>query len=254
MSKSRIMLINLAVMILLAIPAYSQNVVENEEAYLKEFDMNSFADAGTRIKDSTILYQHLIGVKWGYSISGVSFSQSNKHRQVKSAENYGIYYTYLHSRLGTMPYFGIQVGFAKTQMGYSHVNEISETEFTEDKQEYSAIEVPFLGLFRGDISRVRLMLGIGGFGYYIYDTDIPGGIPETTNKFGFGIMGQGGIAIKFHPVELHIEASYKYGLTHFCDPQIYSKDYWLYTHPTQLQISAGLHFNLGGKYSKNRKR
>lgn len=240
--------------VLLPFSASAQNVIENEEAYLKEFDMNSFADAGTRIKDSTVLYQHLIGVKWGYSMSGVAFSQSNKHKQVKSAENYGIYYTYLHSLLGTMPYFGMQVGIAKTQMGYSHVNEISETEITEEKQEYSAIEVPFLGLFRGDISRVRLMLGIGGFGYYIYDSKLPAGIPETTNKYGFGIMGQGGIAIKLLPVEIHLEAIYKYGLTHFCDPQIYSKDYWLYTHPNQLQISAGLHFNLGGKYSKSKKR
>lgn len=235
---------------LLAFPAFSQNVVENEEAYLKEFDMNSFADATSKIKDSTILYSHLLGVKWGYSISGVSFSQTNKNKKIKSAENYGIYYTYLHSMLGRMPYFGVQVGLAKTQIGYREVRETGDNAFTETDQAYSAIEFPFSALFRGDISRIRLMLGIGGFGYYIYDTDIPEGMPETTNKFGFGIQGHGGIAIKFRPVELHFEAGYKYGLTHFCDPKIYSEEYWLYTHPNQLQITVGLFFNLGGKYSK----
>lgn len=255
MEKNRFIYVLLLLgLALLPFRASSQNVIENEEAYLKEFDMNSFAEAGTKIKDSTILYQHLIGVKWGYSMSGVSFSQTNKNKQIKSSENYGVYYTYLHSLLGTMPYFGVQVGIARTTMGYMDVYEVSETEFVEEEQVYSAIEVPFVALFRGDISRVRLMLGVGGFGYYIYDSELPGGIPETTNKYGFGIMGQGGIAIKFNPVEIHLEASYKYGLTHFCDPQIYSSDYWLYTHPTQLQISAGVHFNLGGKYSKNRKR
>ena len=31
---------------------YSQNVIENEEAYLKEFDLYSFKDAATKVKDS----------------------------------------------------------------------------------------------------------------------------------------------------------------------------------------------------------
>ena len=66
--------------IILYVPyASAQNVVSEEEAALKEFDMNSFAQAQTKIKDSTILYQHLVGVKWGYAMSNVAFSQSGKH-------------------------------------------------------------------------------------------------------------------------------------------------------------------------------
>ena len=59
---------------------HAQNVIEEEEANLKEFDLNSFKDAGTKVKDSTYLYQHLIGVKWGYAMSNVSFSQSSSHK------------------------------------------------------------------------------------------------------------------------------------------------------------------------------
>jgi len=239
--------------ILMSAQAYSQNVNTGEEAILKEFDHNSFSQAQTKVKDSTLLYQHLIGVKWGYVMSNVSFSQSGKHKGFSSADNFGIYYTYLHSMLGNMPYFGIQIGFETTQMGYTHVTEIAENVYEEAEQKYSALSFPLLALFRFDVSRIRLMLGAGGYGSYIYDTSLPDGIPETTNKMGFGLMGQGGIAIKFHPVELHLEASYKYGLTHFVDPEIYSSEYWLYTHQNQLQISVGLHYNLGGKYYKKKR-
>lgn len=233
----------------------AQNVTEeNSEAYLKEFDFDSFKDADTKIKDSTILYQHLIGVKYGYSMSGVTFSQSNKHKSFNSIENYGLYYTYMHPMLGRLPYFGIQIGLASTQLGYTHVEVIDENkeETIETKQAYSAVEFPMLALFRADLKRLRFSIGAGGFGYYIYDTDIPGGIPTTTNKSGFGLIGQAGIAIKFLPFEFHIDANYKYGLTSFLDPKIYSSEMWVYTHPTQIQISGGLFFNFGGKYRKQK--
>ncbi len=232
---------------------FSQNVTEGEEAYLKEFDLQSFKDAGTKIKDSSVLYQHLIGVKWGYAMSNIQFSQSANHRGITSTKNFGIYYTYFHPMLGNMPYFGLQTGIESTEFGYTHVTEVDDKVVSEAEQRYSVIVVPLISLFRVDISRIRLMLGVGGYGSYIYDTQLTGGIPETTNKYGFGLMGQGGIAIKFHPVELHLEASYKYGLTHFFDPKIYSEEYWLYTHQNQLQISVGLHFNLGSKHFKRKR-
>ena len=98
----------------------SAQTEENSEAYLKEFDLYSFKDAATTIKDSSVLYQHLIGVKYGYGISSVIFSHTKSHKSIASTENYGVYYTYFHSLLGTMPFFGIQTGLAKTQLGYNH--------------------------------------------------------------------------------------------------------------------------------------
>ena len=73
-------LIVLVSVLAISFPLQAQNVIEEEEAYLKEFDMNSFKDAGTKVKDSTYLYQHLIGVKWGYAMSNVAFSQSSNHK------------------------------------------------------------------------------------------------------------------------------------------------------------------------------
>ena len=229
----------------------AQNVTEEEEAYLKEFDLNSFRDAGTKVKDSSFLYQHLIGVKYGFGMSNVAFSQSAGHKGL-SSQSFGIYYTYLHSMLGNIPVFGIQLGLESTELGYTHVTKITEETTSEEEQRYSVADFQMLAIFRVDSKRLRFSLGAGGYGSYIYDTVLPDGIPSTTNKAGFGVIGQGGVAIKFHPIEVHLEASYKYGLTHFVDPQIYSKDYWLYTHPNQLQFSIGLHYNLGGKYFKKK--
>ena len=234
-------------------PLFAQNVKEeNEEAYLKEFDLYSFKDAGTKIKDSTHLYQHLVGIKWGYGISNVFFSQSSNHKGFATTSTYGVTYTYLHSMLGNLPYFGIQLGLESTEMGYTHVTEISEEVFEEAEQRYSTFDFQMLALFRADTKRIRFSLGAGGYLSYIYDTNLPGGIPSTTNKSGFGIIGQGGIAIKFHPIEIQLDASYKYGLTNFVDPQIYSSDYWLYTHPNQFVFSVGVNYNLGSKYYKKK--
>lgn len=226
---------------------------ENSEAYLKEFDMYSFKDAGIKIKDSTVLYQHLFGVKYGYAISSVTFSNTKAHKSFASMNNYGVYYTYFHSLLGTMPFFGFQTGIAHTQLGYTHVTRYSDNSSEELPQVYNALELPLSSVFRADMNWMRLMFGIGGWGYYIYDTEIPGGIPSTTNQYGFGLLGQAGIAVKLNPFELHLEASYKYGLTEFLDPKIYSEDYWTYTHATQLQFSAGLFLNFGSKHYKKKK-
>lgn len=233
--------------------ASAQNVIENEEANLKEFDLYSFKDASVKIKDSSVMYMHIVGLKWGYSISSVSFMNTKIHKGIKSPRNAGIYYTYLHSLLGSMPYFGMQTGLASTQVGYTHVTEVKEGTNIEEEQVYSALELPLLSIFRVDIERVRLMLGIGGYLYYIYGTDLPGGvIPSTIKKGNFGLAGQAGIAFKLNPVEIFIEASYKYGLTPFMAHNTYSEDYWVYTNPTQLQFSAGLNFVLGRKYHRKK--
>ena len=73
-----------------------------------------------------------------------------------------------------------------------------------------------------------------------------GGIPETTNKAGIGLMGGLGLALVFNPVEFHIEGNYKYTMSHFYDPSIYSQDYWVYTHSNQIVLSFGVFFRLGG--------
>ncbi len=211
----------------------------------KEFNLNSFEDATIKIKDSSVLSQHLIGIKGGYGISNLSFSQDIDHKSIKSPKNFGLYYTYCHSLWKNMPYFGLQTGVEYNEFGYKHLYETSKDKYEEHDQIYQSIQIPLLSQFRMDFWKMRIMLGIGPYGYYIMSADLEEGIPETTNRIGVGLMGSGGVAFVVKPVEFHIEAAYKYALSYFYDPKIYSDQAWTYTHSNQLIISLGLFFRLG---------
>ena len=216
----------------------------------KEFSLTSFADEEPpKIIDSATLRQHLIGVKWGYSLSNVAFSQDIEHKAIGTTSNFGLYYTYYHSLWDKMPYFGFHTGIEYNEIGYNHIIEgdpEAGTADVENKYIYQAIELPLLSQFRVDFWKMRLMINIGPYGYYIFSTDMEGGIPETTNKLGIGLMGGLGIAFVFNPVEFHIEGNYKYTMSHFYDPEIYSAEYWVYTHSNQIMLSFGIFFRLGG--------
>lgn len=216
----------------------------------KEFSLTSFADEEPpKIIDSTTLRQHLIGIKWGYSLSNVAFSEDITHKPIGTPKNFGIYYTYYHSLWDKMPYFGFHTGIEYNEIGYKHIVEgdpDAGTATTETECLYQALEWPLLSQFRVDFWKMRLLINIGPYGYYILSTEMEGGIPQTTNRAGIGLMGGLGLAFVFNPVEFHIEGNYKYTMSHFYDPSIYSQEYWVYTHSNQIVLSFGLFFRLGG--------
>ncbi len=231
-----------------------QDTTKPKDLY-KEFEYNSFENATRKIKDSTIISQHLIGFKVGYGMANVNFSQDIEHKGFNTPKNFGIYYTYCHSLWKNMPYFGIHTGLEYSELGYTSItknkNEAGEVvSTTENKQVYQAIEFPLLSQFRADFWKMRVFINLGPYGYYITSSDIEGGIPETTNRAGIGIMGGGGLALIFKPIELHLECNYRYAMSHFCNPEIYSTEYWLYTHASQLTFSLGVFFRLGSGKKK----
>lgn len=219
------------------------------EVNMKEFDEHSFSEATRVIKDSSLLTQHIVGVKWGYALSSVGFSTANEHKGITSPMNFGIYYTYYHSLWKSMPYFGLHTGVAATELGYIEVVGEEENR-TETEHRYRAIEIPFMTQFRADFWKMRIMLGVGAFGTYLVSNQLGGEIPSTTNRVGGGIIAGGGLALVLKPFEVHFECNYKYTLSHFISPTTYSQDYWVYTHANQLQFSVGLYYRLG----KNKKK
>ena len=255
-------IISISLMILFVATAsavFAQNVDDKKKEgekktvdIYKEFSETSFEDATMKVKDSTVLTQHLIGIKAGYSIAKVGFSQDVDHTGIKSPINFGIYYTYYHSLWNSMPFFGFQTGLEYAELGYSDVVKVKDKNIiSEEEQRYQTVQLPLLSQFRVDFWKMRLMLNLGPYGYYITSTSLKDGIPETTNKAGIGIMGGGGLALVFKPVELHLECNYRYAMSHFCDPKIYSEQHWTYTHANQLTFSLGLFFRLGdGKKNK----
>ncbi len=245
-------LFTMAVCLAASVCAFAQNTddpkrdtVRTVDIY-KEFSETSFEDATIKIKDSTVLSQHLIGIKGGYSIANVSFSQAFNHTGIKTPVNFGIYYTYYHSLWNSMPYFGFQAGAEYAEIGYNHITRDKEDIIiSEEQQIYQTVQLPLLSQFRIDFWKMRLLVNIGPYGYYILSTNLKEGIPATTNKLGVGIMGGGGLAFVFKPVEFHLECNYKYGMSHFCNPKIYSEEHWVYAHANQLVFSFGLFFRLG---------
>ncbi|MDO4736460.1 MAG: hypothetical protein Q4B21_05545 [Bacteroidia bacterium] len=228
---------------------------QNTEEELKEFDLNSFADAGQKVKDSTNITFHILGVKWGYAMSSVAFSTDQAHKGIKTPKNFGIYYTYYHSLWKSMPYFGFHTGIGFTELGYdkrfrTSENGVKPEVYSSEKEIYSAIEIPLVAQFRYDFWKMRIMLGAGAFGTYIIDSNLKDGIPDTINKLGMGIIGSGGIAFVLKPIEIHFTVDYKYALNNFMDPKIYSTEYWTYTHSNQLVMNVGLYYRFG----KNKKK
>ncbi len=243
--KNRLLYLIL-IILLTSVTSFAQNT----EDELKEFDVNSFADAGIKIKDSTNIEFHIIGVKWGYAMSSVAFSTDQAHKGITTPKNFGIYYTYYHSLWKSMPYFGFQTGIGFTELGYDKRFRISPDgvkpeEYSSEKEIYSAVELPLVAQFRYDFWKMRIMLGAGAYGTYIIDSNLKDGIPQTINKLGVGIIGTGGLAFVFKPFEIHFTVDYKYALNNFMDPKIYSDEFWTYTHSNQLVMNVGLYYRFG---------
>lgn len=235
--------------LLLVISASSSFAQTDKKDLYKEFDEFSFKDAGpVKIKDSSIISQHLIGIKGGYSIINLKFSQDIAHKPATTPINFGVYYTYYHSLWNSMPFFGVQTGLEYSEMGYNIVNKDSEgKEISSEKETYRAIELPLVSQFRIDFWKMRILANVGMYGSYKISTNISGGIPSTTNKLESGVIAGGGLAYKFHPFELQFECNYRYAFSHFYDPKKYSEQYWVFAQSNRIIFSLGLFIHLDKK-------
>lgn len=183
--------------------------------------------------------EHLIGIRYSYAMTGVHFTPDLSEKGVNTPLNFALLYTYYHPLWEVWPYFGIQTGVKYGQQGFT-------TEYNLDNmdQTITAIEVPLVSVFKIDIKkRMRIMLNIGAFGGYRLNTSKEGGFDCFDKRIDYGILGGGGVAIRFHPIEFHIEASYQYSLSWLYYPEKFSSSWWIYSYPHQLSFSFGIHYN-----------
>lgn len=250
-------LIAAAAFLLTAIPSHAQ-VVDTTDI-MKEFDENSFRNAAPikKIKDSSVLFQHLIGIKAGYAMNNVFFSQSFDHKALTSAKNFGIYYTYYHSLWNSIHLFGVETGLQYTEKGYKSVSytepdTVKNRKGTEGSERLQCIEIPFVSQFHVDFWKMRLLANFGGFVSYTksasFSSNVPDSISSTYRKFGYGFIAGGGIALIFKPIEIHLEVNYKYTLSNLYDQKSFYTDTWVSTHPNQLIFNVGLFYRLGKPY------
>ena len=183
--------------------------------------------------------EHLLGVRYSYDITGVHFAPDLKAEQVHTYKNYSILYTYYHNLWDVWSFFGIQFGAKYCQYGFTSYYNIDNMD-----QTLTAIEVPLVTQLKYDVGKhLRLMLDIGGCAGYRLATTNPKGFDQFDQRWDYGAQGGGGVALKFHPFELHFEVLYQYSFAFLYHPEKLSTDWWLYSYPNRLSFNVGLHFN-----------
>lgn len=187
--------------------------------------------------------EHLIGVKYDFSFTGVTMTPDMGIKSVNSPLNIAVLYTYYHPLWSVIDLFGIQTGLRYTTYGL--VND--QYEFRHFEQTVSVIELPLISAFHVDIGEhFRILLSIGPFIGYRFATTKDNGFDCFDNRIDYGIQGGAGLAyIIGKRFELHLEGTFHYSLSMLYHPEKMSSVSWLYSYPWQASISLGFHVKLG---------
>ena len=202
----------------------------------------------------------MVGVQYGVGLSQVMWNPSQKQDMVLMPYNFGVTFTRYGKMFGYMPYFGFQVGLFYGQEGYQfEYNE--ERNYTykiegAEKAVINIVELPVLAHMHIDFWNMKVIANIGCYAGYRLDIErFPGktgfvkdelvhAFKDTDRRVDYGIKGGLGFGLVFDPVEIHVQAMYKPSLSSLYEPDHYSEYYYRFAYPSNIIISAGVHFQL----------
>ncbi len=186
--------------------------------------------------------QHLLGVRYDFSFSGVSMTPDMSIKSLNSPFNLAVLYTYYQPLWSTLNYFGLQVGVRYTTYGFEN----DKYQFQNFAQKVTAFELPFLAAFHYDIKdNYRVLLSIGPFAGYRAWTTKDNGWDCFDIRFDYGIQGGLGFAYRLKDfMEFHLEGVFRYSFSMLYYPEKFSSLAWIYTYPWQASICLGIHFRL----------
>ena len=202
----------------------------------------------------------MIGIHYGVGLSRVMWNPTQKQDMVFMPYNVGITFTKYGKMFGYMPYFGFQAGVLYTQEGYQfEYNE--ERNYTykiegAEKAVLDVIEIPVMAHMHIDFWNMKIMANIGCYaGYRLAIERFPGktgyvseemahAFKDTDRRMDYGIKGGLGFGFVFDPIEIHLQAMYKHSLSSLYEPDHYSEYYYRFAYPSNIIISAGVHFQL----------
>jgi hypothetical protein len=218
----------------------------------------------------------MIGIHYGVSLSNCMWTPSMKQEFLLNPVHYGITYTRYGKMFGYMPFFGFQAGILYSQDGYKF-KEDKDTGYTPSVEgatqaRISVIEVPVLSHFHIDFWKMKIMFNLGCYAGYrlsierfqLFDKDKYSFINqirfkenqysflETDNRWDYGIKGGIGFGLIFDPIEIHIMAAYKHSFSSLYEPDHYSKYYYRFAYPSNIVVSAGVHFQLTKRTGKTK--
>lgn len=211
----------------------------------------------------------LIGVQYGAALSQVMWNPTQDQKMLLIPVNVGVTYTLYGKMFGYMPYFGIQTGIFYAREGYEFEKN-EDTGYTPNvagakKAVMDVLEVPILSHMHVDFWHFKIIAQIGMYAGYrmsihrepvgpnSMDASIADSFLKTDNRFDYGIKGGLGFGLVFDPIELHIQAMYKHSLSSLYEPDHYSQYYYRYAYPSNIIISAGLHFQLTRRSGMSKK-
>lgn len=243
----------------------------NIEVAITDTLTNEFLDSLEIKKKVSINDYTMVGVQYGVGLSQVMWNPKYKQEMIMMPVNFGVTYTRYGKMFGYMPFFGFQIGLFYGQEGYKFkYNEESDYTVTiqgADKAVFDVIEMPVLSHLHFDFWKMKVIANIGFYaGYRLKVQRFPYGgefknpdyaatehtFLETDRRWDYGIKGGLGFGLVFDPVEIHITAMYKHSLSSLYDPDYYSKYYYRYAYPSNIVISAGLHFQLTKRTGKTK--
>ena len=221
---------------------------------------NEFLDTVNVKKKLKLNDYSMIGVQYGVGLSQVMWNPSQKQDMLFMPVNFGVTFTKYGKMFGYMPYFGFQAGIFYGQEGYQfEYNEDKDYTYKiagAEKAVIDVVEVPVLSHLHFDLWHMKIIAQIGFYaGYRLSIHRYPGKTgyvaPEnvrsflpTDKRFDYGIKGGLGFGLVFGPIEIHIQAMYKHALSSLYEPDHASPYYYRFAYPSNIIISAGVHFQL----------
>lgn len=245
----------------------------NVEIAISDTLTDEFLDS-YEIKKKLVLNDYsMIGIQGGVGLSQVMWNPKYRQDMILMPVNFGVLYTKYGKMFGYMPYFGFQIGLMYAQEGYQFKSDkddpdrIPNTIQGADKAVYDVVEMPLLSHIHFDMWRMKIIANIGFYaGYRLKIHRFPYGgeftnpayaetenaFLETDRRWDYGIKGGLGFGLVFDPIEIHIKAMYKHSLSSLYNPDYASKYYYRYAYPSNIVISAGLHFQLTKRTGKTK--
>ena len=207
----------------------------------------------------------MIGVQYGVALSQVMFNPTKKQGMLMNPMNIGIVYTRYGKMFGYMPYFGFQAGVFYGQNGYKFKIDKKTGEYSENvdgatQARYTYLEVPLLAHLHMDVWHLKFIVNAGLFGAYRKSVERQGNVEDKyltsfydyDRRFEYGVKAGLGFGFFFDPVEIHFQATYRYSMGSLYKPDYNSEYYYRFAYPSDIIISAGLHFQLTRRTGKTR--
>ena len=242
-----------------------------EKAELKTFQAdtltNEYLDTLNVRKALVVNDYSLIGVQYGVGLSRVMWNPPQEQSMLFVPVNFGVTYT-RYGQMFAMPYFAFKAGLFYAKEGYQfEYNEEYDWTYKVEGAEKAILEVvelPLLFQFHYDSWNFKIIAEVGCYGGYRLRVqrfprqtgnvrpELENSFTETDRRLDYGLKGGVGLALVFDPLEFHITASYKHSLSSLYTPDHYSQYYYRFAYPSNIIVSAGVHYQLSKRTGKTK--